>query len=222
RPSTSSKPLPWAKGPTRPSWRSAMPAGGRGSWRARSRPTAGCTARPILTCCSTAIWNQSTSGPCRKSASIPLNWGAKPDTPEGCGRSPLQFAGGLPSPSTGADPAAAPSLGAGALAELVPCVHPASLAKLSAIAGGSLEKSVDALPLTGPGGGAGCGALRTGAAGSGGGACRCSADALRGGNGGGPVRAATGAVAEGDVVVGSRTPLVCGGNGAAGAAAAGR
>ena len=35
------------------SWRSATPAGARASSRARSRPTAGCIARPTSSCCST-------------------------------------------------------------------------------------------------------------------------------------------------------------------------
>ena len=41
------KAIAQGRGPDRASWRSAMPAGRRGSSRPRSRPTAGCIARPI-------------------------------------------------------------------------------------------------------------------------------------------------------------------------------
>src|SRR5262245_25255078 len=92
-----------------------------------------------------------------------------------------------------------------ALAELPP-FHPANLARLSAIAGGSLAKLVVALPLACAGDGIDWGVLRAGV-GSGGGPWRWSgAGAL--GSGGGPVRGWADWIGRGGAGAASRAPLV--------------
>ena len=48
------------QGPRRVCWRSAMPAGGQASSRARSITMAGCIARPTRICCSAATSTAST------------------------------------------------------------------------------------------------------------------------------------------------------------------
>ena len=59
-----------ARARTAPSWRSAMPAGRRASSKARSRPTAGCIARPISIWCSTPTSSGST---CARLAKIGID-----------------------------------------------------------------------------------------------------------------------------------------------------
>ena len=54
----------------------------RAAGETRSRPTAGCTARAISTCCSTAISTRNTSVPCPRSASTRPTWSPRPVTPD--------------------------------------------------------------------------------------------------------------------------------------------
>src|SRR5581483_4077601 len=199
-------PSPAAADPTKPFSPSATPAGARGSSKARLRPTAGCIVRPISTCCSTATSSRSTSARSPRSASIRRTSSATPATPD-FGRAPAaipsQLSDGLSGPLRGAEPS---SLGGGTSG------LPASRARLSATAGGSLEKSGGGGPLVAPGplvpdvaglctgAGGGCTgpALRGAWPGSGGGAGDCGGGAGRGrpdrgdmacgGSGGGPLR----------------------------------